>query len=298
VFQVASWNPLCGLFAAAILALIPAHFQQSIPATPTETASIQGCNTQQGNRASEIGLPDPFVRSQASLALQERHGQSEQETSYNAREDTLYRLYLGFTILGVIGAWIGLRFLFRQSAQLQSQIRLQSVALRQWVDTRNWRASTPYPTRPQTLEIDVDIVNPTKAPIVLLLVRITVSGGKISAIGFPPNTLLIPNTPLTYQAFVDVSREQREHYRSEAGLVLQVEGFISYVDSLKDAWGQRFQLMLRCDHGFAKAAATGYTYTLHEGIPIVGKPRRLWRLALDWYLAQIEAMKNGESGND
>jgi hypothetical protein len=150
---------------------------------------------------------------------------------------------------------------------------------------------------PATRELVVDIVNPTNAPIILLLVRIAVSGGKTSATGFPRNRLLIPGTPLPYRAYVELTAEQATYYRSGKPLVLQVEGSIIYIDSLKDEWEQRFSLMLACHQGFPKGpAVSDYTHTLHDVTHVKGRP--LWRTALNWYLSQIEAMKSGESKND
>jgi len=202
-------------------------------------------------------------------------------------------------ILSIVGI-ATLVVLISQIIELRKQVRLQERGLRQWIDTRNWQASIPQHTRPQMLEIAVDIVNPTKAPIVLLLIKITTSGGQVSATGFPKNTLLIPGIPLTYRAYMNMSKEQGENYRSDTGLILQVEGSITYIDSPKDEWQQQFFLMLGCHHGLIQANPSDYTHTLHEVKMLYdpAAPKPLWCNVLAWYLAQIEAMKNGESANN
>jgi MFS superfamily sulfate permease-like transporter len=260
-------------------------------------------STQQ--RQSELGQT-----SKDASQAPEKRPEDEQQNDQRKSDERAYRVNIvsqptgGWTIayvfitafLGLIGA-VTLGVLIYQTLTLRRQVRLQERGQRQWVDTKNWRSGTPYFPRPQMLEIAFDIVNPTTAPIALMLVRITVSGGQVTATGFPKNTLLIPDTPLTYRAYLNMNRQQRESYRSETGLILQVEGSVTYIDSLKDRWEQRFLLILGCHHGLVQANAGDYTHTLHE-VKLdydPDAPRTIWRRMLDWYLAQIEAMKNGDS---
>lgn len=233
----------------------------------------------------------------AARAEEQPNTQAQQANSYDPPQDALYRWYLRATIAGVVVALGGLWILRNQNRNLANQIKVQSLALRQWVDTTNWRTRLPYPVRPRTLELIVDIVNPTNAPISLILIRITVSDGKTNATGFPRNTLLLPNKPLTYRAYIELGQEQFANLISENGLILQVEGSIIYIDSLKDEWEQRLRLMLACHRGSAdgpaaEAIASDYTHTLHEVTRPYDPdfPQPLWRKVLNWYITQIKAM--------
>jgi hypothetical protein len=58
--------------------------------------------------------------------IYEHDGSNEQSSPYDASSDTLYRIYLGATIIGVLGAWIGIGFLYHQ-------MKAANKAERAWV---------------------------------------------------------------------------------------------------------------------------------------------------------------------
>jgi hypothetical protein len=165
---------------------------------------------------------------------------AEQGDTYDPRHDTLYRAYLLFTIIGVLVALGGVWVIRRQTNHLQSQLELQAVGLRQWVNTRQWRTNVSY--EKSRLDIEFEIVNPTPAPIVLLFVTVTTAGGKSESTGFPENAMLIPDNPYRMNIAVDRTPEQRHNYTAPSGLVLGIEDSISYTDALQQKWEQRFRL--------------------------------------------------------
>lgn len=186
---------------------------------------------------------------------------AEQGDSYDPRHDTLYRAYLLFTVIGVLVALGGVWVIRQQTNHLQRQLELQAIALRQWVNTRNWRSSISREKNPQRLDLDFDIVNPTSAPIVLLFVIVTIAEGKRESVGFPENAMLIPDNPYRISIAVDVTSERYLQYMSASGLVLGIEGSIGYTDAMEKKWEQRFKLTLLCSQ--VHTYPSEYVHTLH-----------------------------------
>jgi hypothetical protein len=226
----------------------------------------------------------------------------KEDQSYNAANDSLYRWYLRATIAGVFVALGGLGILFGQSRHLQSQIRLQERALRQWINTSDWKAILSDSIHPKNgrriLTISYEISNVTKAPITIVLLRLKCEDRKDAGDGveaFPENTLLLPNNPIRHRCSVLLTDVDLAVYIS-AGLVLKMSGDILYIDALQDTWIQRFSLTLMSSPTGSFHANYFHTISKVQRTPIVQAPPSRWRKALDWYSAKIEAMKNGENG--
>jgi len=212
-------------------------------------------------------------------AVQEPQTKPEQNSPYNALYDCLYRAYLIATIMGVIGALIGIVVIFLQTRATQEaakataksakatedSVNLQKVAQRQWVDTKRFTTTTPYPENPNLLQVSFEVVNPTSAPLRLWLVGITSAGGESNAQGFPKNTLLTPNHPYIFSGAITLTDSQLAKYKSPEALILPLKGFVIYIDALNDSWEQRFSLMLICNGIVAgDVLTTEYTHTLHK----------------------------------
>src|SRR4029077_19039074 len=130
------------------------------PEACAEQASFEKGSTQTNTGNTQHKPPEMRI---AILAEDQPNTQTKEANAYNAAEDTLYRWYLRATIAGVAVALVGLSVLRKQNRNLASQIKIQSLALRQWIDTKHWKARIPDHERPTTMEIVVDIVNPTTA---------------------------------------------------------------------------------------------------------------------------------------
>jgi hypothetical protein len=149
-------------YITALFLLLFAHVSR--PQTRTEQPGLEQGSTQSSAQNSQ---QERSKLRFAALAENQPNTQAQETDAYNAAQDALYRWYLRATIAGVAVALGGLWVLWNQNRNLANQIKIQSLALRQWVDTRNWRTGISNKMDPRTLEIDVDIVNPTKAPALI-----------------------------------------------------------------------------------------------------------------------------------
>jgi hypothetical protein len=257
----------------ALVLLTYASAQQSKPSVRSKDASIEKRNSQQKTGAVQqdpANNPAALIGScLGCFAEQNPDAENKQTEPYNAKTDTLYRIYLGATIAGVLFALGGILMIYRQTSAIkestkatQYAVELQQVALRQWVNTRNW-ASHIFSAgeHPERLRIGVDIVNPTRAPITILWIRIITPRGNMSAGGFPQNAMLLPDNPHRREFEVEMTPAERNSFLSIEGLALPLNGSICYADSLGDKWEQQFQLILQC--GLTGTQPSEYVHTLH-----------------------------------
>jgi hypothetical protein len=204
-----------------------------------------------------------------NFTVSEKEAGDEKSDPYDARDDWLYRLYLAFTILGVIAGIGGVVAIYKQTkattkaAQAtEDSVKLQQVALRQWVNIRNWKSWIPdRSNRPSELRIEFEVVNPTRAPLVIRWSRITAQSGALAVSGFPENAMLIPDNPHFVSTLVELTQMQRLNYSSPNGLVLSIEGAIAYTDALRDKWRQEFKLTLQCSPSGTEPS--NYIHTLY-----------------------------------
>jgi hypothetical protein len=97
------------LFAILFLCLFP--FQQSNPTILADQASVKKRGAQEQTSSLEKVKPTC---------------EPQQDNPYDARKDTLYRWYLGITIVGVAGAWFGI-------VVLGYQTNIAMNAQRSWI---------------------------------------------------------------------------------------------------------------------------------------------------------------------
>jgi len=282
---------------ALLLLLFTASLQR--PQTLPKESNIKKCATQQ-NTADSTKKPTE-AQVFGSFSPQTPIRGEEEDQPYNAAKDSLYRVYLWAAIIGVAVALVGIGMLWYQSRHLQSQIRLQERGLRQWVNTSDWKvAGTGQETsdRRQIIEVSFLLSNETRAPITLIAVTFNSEDHPASTgdEGFAEHSMLLPNNPFRPTLRVPLTRKEELDYVRD-GILLRIGGMIVYTDALEETWRQNFRIFLNASHTDIKTSK--YIHTLHKmrTVPIP-LPQPFWRRAVDWYLAQIEAMKNGESEND
>jgi len=270
------------------------------PQMLSRQASIQERTRQGGAQGSQHKPPDA-VTVGASLAPQTPIGRENEEQPYDAAKDSLYRSYLKATIIGTLVALGGLCILWRQSLHLQSQIRLQERAQRQWVNTSQWKVIATgqelSPGRP-IVEVGFTLSNETRAPITLALVTFNSEGhpAHTGDQGFPENTMLLPGNPFRPSLRITLTREDAFDYIHE-GLLLKISGVIVYTDALEETWRQSFRIFLVASKSNLNVVTSNYFHTLEKvrKAKIGQSQLSFWSKAIDWYVTQIEAIKDGET---
>lgn len=175
------------------------------------------------------------------------------------RHDTLYRVYLMFTIIGVIGAWVGILAIFRQTkaatqAALSSaesaaaaarsakaaedSARLQEAAFRQWVDIKNW---TLGQFGDDMFRLDFNVINPTDKPLRLDLVVTDIDDEKGTREAV--TNFLIPQRPYRISRLIEYTDEQKRQWKVGT-LVLTVGCSMFFSDAANVQWEQRMDFWL------------------------------------------------------
>lgn len=105
------------LLAIAFLLLSPNVFQQQNPSSPTEKPSIEERDAEKKTDSNQHPASDKTLPNIPSGALNkaEPTATAEPRKSYDASNDTLYRIYLAATIVGVAGGFLGVGILIWQT---------------------------------------------------------------------------------------------------------------------------------------------------------------------------------------
>jgi hypothetical protein len=126
-------------FLLASLMLLSTGPQQSEPSRSAKDASIEKRSRQQKAQQSKNSeQPDPtqiVVIGEYDKRQDEKH--QEQGSTYDARQDPLYRAYLVFTILGVIGGIGGVITLICQTMLLRSTAAATQKSLEAYMDSQS-----------------------------------------------------------------------------------------------------------------------------------------------------------------
>jgi hypothetical protein len=157
----------------------------------TTDRPTQGRHTRQSqSRYPRIGRPEA-----------QPEAQSSKTSSYDPTKDYLYRAYLAATIIGVIGAFLGIAAIYhrtretaRSARAAEESIALQKVAQKQWVNISRWSISKT-PDR-DWVEIGCLISNPTHVPLTLNSTMAQV-GGETPSKQFVPQ-IIAPKIPSSY----------------------------------------------------------------------------------------------------
>lgn len=171
----------------------------------------------------------------------------------NSQKEPLYERFWDALIanwpLVVIGVPTILAALRTLNA-IKRQGDLQEVALKQWVKMQNWRGlfyihenGTKY------LHIEFDVANPTKLPLTLGGISVTIDGrpNEIQRRSFiPPDDFAVVaiDFKLTEEQFVKWQGNQWEGQK----LMLRIDGLAVYTDALQKVRPQQFGGFLLCSH--------------------------------------------------
>jgi hypothetical protein len=185
----------------------------------------------------------------AAFSVGEIEAKTEQRSTYDPREDALYRTYLVFTIVGVLGAVTGIIVIglqtsaIRKSAQAtEKSVKLQEVSLRQWVNLIEWEAQVAFDEN-DVLEITFSVANPTKVPLTLEAILVQVGSEERKNYGIV--SVLAPENPFIVSTSIKLSREQRDDYYASQ-LVLNLKCWVTFIDCLGNGWVQTCGRRLGC----------------------------------------------------
>jgi hypothetical protein len=160
-----------------ILLLASNALQQTNPTAPTHKTRVQKGNAETSKQDSG-NEPKNGSLTINSLNVHTVQAQSKQTDSYDARKDTLYRAYLWFTIIGVLGAWFGIIVIYCQTKAIRKSTGLQEIAFVQWIEIKkDWKIEPVTQHEGNVLlDITFGIVNPTSYPITLEWVKFDING--------------------------------------------------------------------------------------------------------------------------
>jgi hypothetical protein len=226
-----------------------ASVDQQKPDSGIKKGAVQTDSSDKQERANEKHAPEKAADTICNgCSIQEPAGQTQKQDTYNPKQDTLYRAYLWFTIIGVLIALGGIGVLLRQNRQisrqtehLERQIEIQQRSSRQWLNVLEWRQHLAE-EMPNNIGIYFQIENPTDIPLRLDAVMSGALGQQLDS-GLV--TFLAPDNPFPMEFFVRLNAEQMALYEGN-GLVLEVEVSVFFTDAFDNQWNQIFQRMLLC----------------------------------------------------
>jgi hypothetical protein len=179
---------------------------------------------------------------------------------------SLTAIYVFLTGLYAYTSHKTLEAMKQQGDNTARSVKLQAIALRQWIKIGRWGTELSDPDKqPESLTIGFEIINPTRAPIILQWAKITTAKGETLVKGFVQDAMLIPEHAIQVDVECELSSLQQMQYSSRDGLTLPVKGAIRYTDALSDAWEQRFNLLLKCNS--LQTEPSEYIHTLHPIAP-------------------------------
>jgi hypothetical protein len=178
----------------------------------------------------------------------------------------LTAIYVGLTGLYAWTSHKTLDAMKQQGDNTAKSVELQGIALRQWIQIGRWGTELPDPDdHPEKLAIGFQIINPTRAPIILQWAKITSSNDEMLVKGFAKDAMLIPENAIQVDVECELNSVQQKQYSPSLGLTLPIKGAIRYTDVLGDEWEQRFSLLLHCN--MIQTEPSEYIHTLHPIAP-------------------------------
>ena len=155
-----------------------------------------------------------------------------------------------------VGAWaviLTLLAIVWQSAETRraanaarDSIRLQELAMEQWVDVNNWDSGCKLNDQ-RELTIRFDITNPTNFPVTLPDANFTfVLGTDKAEFHFRPNCRLTPKNPETGWVSFRLTEPHAEQYHHGRGIPFRVWVDVSHTGVLKKYIAERFPGNLMC----------------------------------------------------
>jgi hypothetical protein len=229
-------------------------------AQQTPPAPVKNRDTQQQKDQRKDAIPDKANPDTPRIGRPEAQpeAQSSKTSSYDPTKDYLYRAYLAATIIGVIGAFLGIAAIYHQTRETarsaraaEESIALQKVAQKQWVNISRWSINKT-PDR-DWVEIGCLISNPTHVPLTLNSITAQV-GGEPPSKQFMPQ-IIAPENPI----FMSFTRDLDEGDLIEIShgrLPIMVEVSVYFTDCFGDSWQQTFGRILSGGLGTVRATET------------------------------------------
>lgn len=123
-----------------LLIVLLLAYQAQPHSTPKKSSVRTGNAQAKANDKQSDAHPLPAIgECNGCFSIQEPHTQSKQNDSYDARQDALYRWYLGSTVAGVFGGLIGLCFIYRQLKATKNAAEAASKSANALIDSeRAW----------------------------------------------------------------------------------------------------------------------------------------------------------------
>lgn len=119
-------------------------------------------------------------------------------------------------------------------------VKLQEISQKQWVNLENWSARPSG--HPRTLNISFEIVNPTRVPLTLHFILITLEDIETSE-GMV--NVLAPNNPYVVTVAHELSEGEWKNFTS-GQIALGIECKIFFADCFGIHWEQDFERILFC----------------------------------------------------
>lgn len=167
----------------------------------------------------------------ACLAIKQPNADSKQNEAYDPRQDTLYRVYLGSTVFGVLAGLGGIGAIYSQTRAIRRSVELQEAAMDQWVEVAHeWEINPPIQVDGKlVLDITFWLFNPTNYPLILRRLSFDLNGRQHD---MQLHRLLPPKKKQFFGGSVYLTQEQ-ENMRQTSTLSIFVDGEITYTSALK-----------------------------------------------------------------
>jgi len=224
---------------ACLIVLAAVFFAGFVSGAPNENT---GCKNAHTIEETPIG---PSEQTKDEPADSTKGADCYTSSWYTAfkRPDGMLVLVGILTLLAI--AWQS-RETARSAKAAQDNTRLQTAALRQWVNIQGFRDAVEtrfIGTRPHLdLQLSFEITNPTTMPLTVEWYVISINTTKYSS---RLNVTLAPGQMHGLGALISYTDEVRNEYLRDA-YVITITGVIAYTDALKDFQKQRFGYVRRC----------------------------------------------------
>jgi hypothetical protein len=136
-----------------------------------------------------------------------------------------------------------------QVALMKRQMDIQEAEMQQWIEVGNWKAESENTARGKALRITVEIANPTSFPLTISQGQIRIAGrrqgGTITWI--TGDYYLIPKSPLIVTFHFQITDIEHDELFQNGRMHFDVEGSLSYIDTLKNRKTQPVGGVLTCN---------------------------------------------------
>lgn len=203
------------------------------------------------------------ARPSASAAAPHPEAPGKQHTSEQKKRDFWETAFSpesaprwALVLVGIVAAGVALRTLgainqqacqtSRSASAMEKNIKLQVIAMRQWVSADDWRINiTGRDADSVKLDICFSVTNPTSRPLTLLSGRVGIDGQE-SVI--PSNIRLVPQGRYPVVAAAELKGEQKQRFDS-GGLQMNILGVIYYRNTLGETVPQHFGVTTQLRRG-------------------------------------------------